>query len=296
VRRTAGYASAQSFDSLDLAKNPSFLFLLLFKLKGAMSVKILFIGDIIGKPGRQALSRELDRLVDRHSVDLVIVNGENAAGGFGLTLETAKELFDMGVHCITSGNHIWDKKEQVPLVLADPRIIRPANYPDGVPGAGSALFSTPGGVKIAVLNLEGRVFMKYLECPFRYADREIERLKKETPLIFVDFHAEATSEKAALGWYLDGRVSAVIGTHTHVQTADERILTQGTAYMSDAGMTGSFDSVIGIGKDDAIRKFLTQLPVKFEVPKKDMRVNGVVVGVDETSGKALGIERISITC
>jgi len=261
-----------------------------------MSVKILFIGDIIGKPGRQALSRELDRLVDRYSVDLVIVNGENAAGGFGLTLETARELFDMGVHCITSGNHIWDKKEQVPLVLADPRIIRPANYPDGVPGAGSALFSTPGGVKIAVLNLEGRVFMKYLECPFRYADREIERLKKETPLIFVDFHAEATSEKAALGWYLDGRVSAVIGTHTHVQTADERILTQGTAYMSDAGMTGSFDSVIGIGKDDAIRKFLTQLPVKFEVPKKDLRLNGVVVAIDEVSGKAVSIERIAVNC
>jgi len=292
VRRTAGYASAQSFDSLDLAKNSSFR----FKLKGTMPVKILFIGDIIGKPGRQALSRELDRLVDRHSVDLVIVNGENAAGGFGLTLETAKELFDIGVHCITSGNHIWDKKEQVPLVLADPRIIRPANYPDGVPGTGSALFTTPGGVKIAVLNLEGRVFMKYLECPFRYADREIERLKKETPLIFVDFHAEATSEKAALGWYLDGRASAVIGTHTHVQTADERILTQGTAYMSDAGMTGSFDSVIGIGKEDAIRKFLTQLPVKFEVPKKDLRVNGVVVGIDETSGKAVSIERIAISC
>lgn len=266
------------------------------KLKGAMPVKILFIGDIIGKPGRQALSRELDRLVDRHSVDLVIVNGENAAGGFGLTLETAKELFDMGVHCITSGNHIWDKKEQVPLVLADPRIIRPANYPDGVPGTGSALFTTPGGVKIAVLNLEGRVFMKYLECPFRYADREIERLKKETPLIFVDFHAEATSEKAALGWYLDGRVSALIGTHTHVQTADERILTQGTAYMSDAGMTGSFDSVIGIGKEDAIRKFLTQLPVKFEVPKKDLRLNGVVVAIDEASGKALSIERIAVSC
>jgi len=261
-----------------------------------MPVKILFIGDIIGKPGRQALSRELDRLVDRHAVDLVIVNGENAAGGFGLTLDTAKELFDMGVHCITSGNHIWDKKEQVPLVLADPRIIRPANYPEGVPGNGSALFTTPGGVKIAVLNLEGRVFMKYLECPFRYADREIERLKKETPLIFVDFHAEATSEKVSLGWYLDGRVSAVIGTHTHVQTADERILTQGTAYMSDAGMTGSFDSVIGIGKDEAIRKFLTQLPVKFEVPKKDLRLNGVVVSVDEKSGKALSIERIAVNC
>jgi len=261
-----------------------------------MPVKILFIGDIIGKPGRQAVSRELDRLVDRHCIDLIIANGENVAGGFGLTMDTAKELFDLGIHCLTSGNHIWDKKEQVPLILADRRILRPANYPEGVAGSGSAVFATPGGIKIAVLNLEGRVFMKNLECPFRTADREIARLRQETPLILVDFHAEATSEKASLGWYLDGRVSAVIGTHTHVQTADERILSQGTAFMSDAGMTGSFDSVIGIGKDEAIKKFLTQLPVKFEVPKKDIRLNGVVVEVDEVSGKALSIERIAVSC
>jgi metallophosphoesterase (TIGR00282 family) len=261
-----------------------------------MTVKILFIGDIVGKPGRQALSRELDRLVDRHNVDLVIANGENAAGGFGLTTDIARELFDLGVHCLTSGNHIWDKKEQVPLVLADRRILRPANYPEGVPGVGSALFTTPGGVKVGVLNLEGRVFMKYLECPFRTADREIELLRKETPIIFVDFHAEATSEKAALGWYLDGRASCVVGTHTHVQTADERILTQGTAFMSDAGMTGSFDSVIGMGKEETIRKFLTQLPTKFEVPKKDIRLNAVVVGIDEKSGRALSIERIAVSC
>jgi metallophosphoesterase (TIGR00282 family) len=261
-----------------------------------MAVKILFIGDIIGKPGRQALSRELDRLVDRHSVDLVLANGENASGGFGLTSETARELFDLGVHGITSGNHIWDKKEQVPLVLADPRIVRPSNYPEGVSGRGSMVLTTPGGIKVAVLNLEGRVYMKNLECPFRAADREIELLRQETPVIFVDFHAEATSEKAALGWYLDGRVSAVVGTHTHVQTADERLLTRGTAYLSDAGMTGSFDSVIGIGKEEAIRKFLTQLPVKFEIPKKDIRINGVVVSVDEQSGRALGIERIAVSC
>jgi metallophosphoesterase (TIGR00282 family) len=261
-----------------------------------MPVKILFIGDIIGKPGRQALSRELDRLVDRHAVDLVIANGENAAGGFGLTLDTARELFDMGVHCITSGNHIWDKKEQVPLILADKRILRPSNYPEGAVGVGSAIFTTPGNIKVAILNLEGRIYMKNLECPFRAADKEIERLRQETPVIFVDFHAEATSEKAALGWYLDGRISALIGTHTHVQTADERILTQGTAYMSDAGMTGSFDSVIGIGKEEAIRKFLTQLPVKFEIPKKDLRINGAVVAIDEASGKAVSIERIAVCC
>ena len=261
-----------------------------------MPVNILFIGDIIGKPGRLALSRELDRLVDRHRVDLVVANGENAAGGFGLTVDTVRELFDLGVSCITSGNHIWDKKEQVPMVLANPRIVRPANYPDGTAGRGSMIVTTPGGVKIAVLNLEGRIFMKNLECPFRIADREIAALRQETPVILVDFHAEATSEKSSLGWYLDGRVSAVIGTHTHVQTADERILPQGTAYMSDAGMTGSFDSVIGIGKDEAIRKFLTQLPVKFEIPKKDIRLNGVVISIDETTGKALAIERVAVCC
>lgn len=261
-----------------------------------MPVSILFIGDIIGKPGRQALSRELHRLVDRHNVDIVIANGENAAGGFGLTEETARELFKQGVHLLTGGNHIWDKKEQVPLILADPRILRPANYPAGAPGNGSAVLTTPGGVKVAVLNLEGRVYMKTLECPFKVADREIERLKQETPVIFVDFHAEATSEKSALGWYLDGRVSALIGTHTHVQTADERILTQGTAFLTDAGMTGAFDSVIGMGKEETIRRFLTQLPSKFEVAKKDIRLNAVVIGVDEQSGKAVSIERINIAC
>jgi len=261
-----------------------------------MSVRILFIGDIIGKPGRQALSRELHRLVDRHVVDLVIANAENAAGGFGLTIDTARELFDTGVHCLTSGNHIWDKKEQVAFVLADRRILRPANYAAGVPGLGSAIVTTPGGVRVGVLNLEGRVYMKNLECPFRTADREIELLKRETSIIFVDFHAEATSEKSALGWYLDGRVSAVVGTHTHVQTADERILPQGTAYLTDAGMTGSFDSVIGIGKEEAINKFLTQLPTKFEIPKKDIRLNAVLVEVDEQSGMALSIERISVCC
>lgn len=261
-----------------------------------MPVKLLFIGDIIGKPGRQALSRELHRLVDRHNVDLVIANGENAAGGFGLTEETARDLFKQGVHLLTSGNHIWDKKEQVPLIMADPRIIRPANYPAGALGNGSAVLTTPGGVKVGVLNLEGRVYMKNLECPFRVADREIERLKQETSIIFVDFHAEATSEKAALGWYLDGRVSAVVGTHTHVQTADECILTQGTAFLTDAGMTGAFDSVIGMGKEETISRFLTQLPTKFEVAKKDIRLNGVVIGVDEQTGKALSIERINISC
>ncbi len=261
-----------------------------------MPVKILFVGDIVGKPGRQALSRELHRLVDRHSIDIVIANGENAAGGFGLTVEVAKELFGHGIHLLTGGNHIWDKKEQVPLIFADRRILRPANYPAGAPGVGSTVLSTPGGVKVAVLNLEGRVFMKTLECPFLVADREIKRLKLETPIIFVDFHAEATSEKSAMGWYLDGQISALVGTHTHVQTADERILPQGTAFLTDAGMTGSFDSVIGMGKEETIHRFLTQLPAKFEVGKKDIRLNAVVIGVDEQNGKAVSIERINIGC
>jgi metallophosphoesterase (TIGR00282 family) len=261
-----------------------------------MPVKILFIADIVGKPGRQALSRELHRLVDRYALDLVIANGENAAGGFGVTEDTAKELYEQGVHVLTSGNHIWDKRESFDYLSREDRLIRPANYPDGSPGRGSTVSVTAAGTKVAVLNLEGRVFMNNLECPFRVADREISRLRTITPIIIVDFHAEATSEKLSLGWYLDGKVSAVIGTHTHVQTADERIFPGGTAYMSDAGMTGSFDSVIGIKKELAIEKFLTLLPVRFEVAKKDIRLNGVVVEIDEQSGRALNIERISISC
>ena len=261
-----------------------------------MPVKLLFIGDIIGKPGRQVISRELHRLVDRYMVDLVIANGENSAGGFGITEETANELYKCGIDVLTSGNHIWDKKDSLNFINRAEKLLRPANYPDGTPGRGSALFTTAGGRKVAVLNLEGRVFMNNLECPFRTADREISQLCTETPIIFVDFHAEATSEKASLGWYLDGRVSALIGTHTHIQTADERILPGGTAYLTDAGMTGSFDSVIGVKKEEPIMKFLSQLPVKFEVAKNNLRLNGVVVVVDEQTGKALSIERINLCC
>jgi len=261
-----------------------------------MPVKLLFIGDIVGKPGRQAVARELHRLVDRHRVDLVIANGENASGGFGITADTAKELFELGVNLFTSGNHIWDKKDALEYITREERLIRPANYPPGTPGQGSTVIRTAGGLKVAVINLEGRVFMNNLECPFRTADREVERLRQETPVILVDFHAEATSEKSSLGWYLDGRVSAVIGTHTHVQTADERILPEGTAYLTDAGMTGAFESVIGVRKDEPIQKFLTQRPAKFEVAKKDIRLNGVVIEVDEASGRALSIERVNVAC
>jgi metallophosphoesterase (TIGR00282 family) len=261
-----------------------------------MPVNILFIGDIVGRPGRQALGQVLHKLVDKYQVDLVVANGENSAGGFGITPDTARELFDLGVHVITTGNHVWDKKESSGFLDREPAVLRPANYPPGVPGHGSALVTTSGGVKIGVLNLEGRIFMSPIDCPFRAADQEVARLKAETPIVLVDFHAEATSEKASLGWYLDGRVSAVIGTHTHVQTADERILPQGTAYITDAGMTGAFDSVIGVRKDEPIQRFLTQLPVKFEVAKKDIRLNGFQVTIDEVSGKALSVERIAVVC
>jgi metallophosphoesterase (TIGR00282 family) len=261
-----------------------------------MPVKVLFISDIVGKPGRQALSMELHRVVDRYAVDIAVANGENAAGGFGLTEDIAKELFNQGIHVITSGNHIWDKRESYDYINREPNLVRPANYPAGAPGHGSTIVTSPGGVKVAVLNLEGRVFMNNLECPFRTADQEISKLKEITPVIVVDFHAEATSEKLALGWYLDGKVSAVIGTHTHVQTSDERLFPGGTAYITDAGMTGSFDSVIGIKKELAVEKFLTLLPIRFEVAKKDVRLNAVVVEIEESSGKAVGIERLSVQC
>lgn len=255
-------------------------------------MKILFVGDIVGRTGRQALVRRLDRLVDTHNVDLVVVNGENAAAGFGLTIDLARELFELGVDVVTSGNHIWDKKEIFGYLDIQNRLLRPANYPSGAPGRGSGVFSTSSGVKVGVLNLEGRVFMSNLECPFRTADILVEDLRRQTPIILVDFHAEATSEKAALGFYLDGRVSAVIGTHTHVQTADERILPKGTAYITDAGMTGSRDAVIGIRKELAIEKFLTQLPIRFEVAKKDPILCGVLVTINEETGLALSVQRI----
>lgn len=261
-----------------------------------MPVKILFIGDIVGSPGRQAVSRLLHRIVDQHRIDLVIANGENAAGGFGITEEKARELFSLGIDVLTSGNHVWDKKEAFPYIRREERLLRPANYPPDTIGRGSTMVRTAGGVNVAVLNLEGRVFMNGLDCPFRVADREIVHLREQASVIIVDFHAEATSEKMSLGWHLDGRVSAVIGTHTHVQTADERILPGGTAYITDVGMTGSFDSVIGVRKDLAIERFLTQMPVRFEIAKKDIRLNGIVVDVDEASGKSLSVERISIAC
>jgi metallophosphoesterase (TIGR00282 family) len=255
-------------------------------------MRILFVGDIVGRAGRQALSSRLHRLVDEHLVDLVIANGENAAAGFGLTANIVSDLLDMGVDVITSGNHIWDKREIYDHLDRQERLLRPANYPPGLPGRGAGLFTTSAGLPVGVINLEGRVFMNNLDCPFRSAEGLVEKLRPSTPVILVDFHAEATSEKMALGYFLDGRVSAVVGTHTHVQTADERVLPGGTAYITDAGMTGSRDSVIGIRKELAIDKFLTQQPVRFEVNKNDPWLCGVLIEVDEENGRALRIERI----
>ncbi len=256
-------------------------------------MKVLFIGDIIGEPGRKMVKASMKDLAERHRPDLVLANGENAAGGFGITPDIAEELFSLGIHVLSSGNHVWDKKEIEPYISKQDRLIRPANYPEGNPGFGSVIVSTSAG-KAAVLNLEGRVFMSNLDDPFRTADREIEALKKETAVIIIDFHAEASSEKAALAWYLDGRVSAVIGTHTHVQTADERILPGGTAFITDVGMTGPTDSVIGVKKEEAIARFLYQSPRRFTIPKGPVHLDAAVMEIDATTGKALSIERIRI--
>ena len=255
-------------------------------------MKLLFIGDIVGRAGRKVLSEQLGRLIDKQMIDLVVANGENAASGYGLTVPVLRELFDAGVDVVTTGNHIWDKKEINDTLERDERLLRPANYPSGLPGRGDGIYETAAGIRVGVLNLEGRVFMKNLDCPFRAADELVAELRKETPIVFVDFHAEATSEKQALGHYLDGRVSAVVGTHTHVQTADERVLVGGTGYLTDVGMTGSQDAVIGNQKEPAIQRFLTQLPVRLEVAKKNPQLCAVVLTIDEKTGCCEAIERV----
>ncbi len=255
-------------------------------------MRLLFIGDIVGRAGRRTLTDHLNRLIDHHLVDLVVANGENAAAGYGLTAPVLRELFDAGVDVVTSGNHIWDKKEIMPILDREPRLLRPANYPPGLPGVGQGIYETAAGIKVGIMNLEGRVFMKNLDCPFRAADVLIDDLKKTTPIIFVDFHAEATSEKQALGFYLDGRVSAVVGTHTHVQTADERILAGGTGYLTDVGMSGSQDAIIGNQKEPALQRFLTQLPVRLEVAKKNPQLCAVVLTINEETGCCEAIERL----
>lgn len=253
-------------------------------------VRVLFIGDIIGRPGRRVLQKFLHKLEEKTGPTIIIANGENVAGGVGITEKVGRELFD-DVDVLTSGNHIWDKKEGIRYLEEEPRLLRPANYPSGSPGRGSGVYTDKSGSKIGVLNLQGRVFMEPIDCPFFTADQEIASLRKETSVIIVDFHAEATSEKQALGWYLDGRVSAVVGTHTHVPTADERILPGGTAYISDAGMAGGYHSVIGIRREQAIKRFLTGRPQHFEPSREGNILSTVVIDVDPGSGKAHSIRR-----
>ena len=255
-------------------------------------MKILFIGDTVGKAGRTIVHSYLKSLQEEFAIDLTILNCENAAAGFGVTPKIADELFDWGIDVLTSGNHIWNKKEIMPYLSKNSRILRPANYPADNPGRGAAVLKTRSGEEAAVLNLQGRVFMPATDDPFRVADAELAKIPKHIKIIFVDMHGEATSEKVAMGWYLDGRVSAVVGTHTHVPTADETILPGGTAFITDAGMAGPFYSVVGVIKEDAIRRFLTSIPEKFESASQDARLNGVFVDVDSETGKARRIERV----
>lgn len=257
-------------------------------------MKILFIGDIVGGPGRRAVRELVPALIEDCRIDLVIANCENAAAGFGITREIVEELYRSRIDVLTSGNHVWDKKEVLEFVEDYETLLRPANYPEGAPGFGSVLAPCTSGVQVGVINLMGRVFMRPLDCPFKAAQREIEKLRRKTKIILVDIHAEATSEKQAMGWYLDGRVSAVIGTHTHVQTADEQILPQGTAYLTDVGMTGPFDSIIGTKKEAVLERFMMQMPNKFDVAKGDVRLQGALITVDEQTGRSLGIERLNL--
>ena len=256
-------------------------------------VTVLCVGDVFGEPGRKALQTLLPRLRKQYEVDLAVVNVENAAAGFGVTPLIARTFLDQGVDVMTSGNHIWDRKEVIGYIVKENLLLRPANYPPGTPGTGSVVVKA-GPHKVAVLNMMGRVFLPHLDCPFRKADEEIARLRQDTPIIIVDMHTEATSEAQAMGWYLDGRVSAVVGTHRHVQTADERLLPQGTAFITDLGMTGPVDSVIGVEPALAISRFLTQMPNKFEPAKGPAALHGAVIRIDPDTGRALSIERLRV--
>jgi hypothetical protein len=256
-------------------------------------MNILFIGDIFASPGRRIVADHLQDIVETNHIDLTIANAENAAGGFGLTPAIAEELFGLGLDVLTSGNHVWDKREIYDYLKRQPRLLRPANYPEA-PGHGSVVWRARNGVECAVLNLQGRTYMPSTDCPFRKADQILGALDPAIKVRFVDFHAEATSEKIALGWYLDGRVSALVGTHTHVPTADTRILPGGAAYQTDCGMTGPYHSVIGVQTDIVIQRFLTSLPVRMEAARQHAEMHAVIVDVDETTGKARAIRRHAI--
>lgn len=258
-------------------------------------MRLLFIGDIVGRPGRDIVRRLLPRLVRAHEIDMVIANGENAAGGAGITGALAAELFELGIDVLTSGNHIWNQREVFEFIAREPRLLRPANYPEGAPGAGAYVWHRDGRPPVGVINLMGRVFMAALDDPFASAMQQLMAVREQgARIVVVDFHAEATSEKQSMGWFLDGRVTAVLGTHTHVQTADDRILPGGTAYITDVGMTGPHDGVIGIDRTGAIRRFTTGLPWRFEPASGDPRLHGVVVSADDVTGRATSIARLSL--
>ncbi|MBM3736279.1 MAG: TIGR00282 family metallophosphoesterase [Acidobacteria bacterium] len=254
-------------------------------------MNLLFIGDIFASAGRGVLAERFRRIVDEEHIDLAIANVENAAGGFGVTPQIADDILALGVDVLTSGNHIWDKREIYDYLDRQPLLLRPANYPGGSPGRGVQVVTARNGVRCAVINLQGRTYMPVSDCPFREADTILAALDPAVKVRFVDFHAEVTSEKIAMGWYLDGRVSAVVGTHTHVPTADTRILAHGTAYQTDVGMTGPYDSVIGVEKAPIIRKFMTSMPVKMEAARGRVELHSVIVDVDESSGRARSIRR-----
>jgi metallophosphoesterase (TIGR00282 family) len=256
-------------------------------------MNILMVGDVFGEPGRAAAVKLIPQLRQEHAIDLCVVNVENAAGGFGVTPQLARGFLDHGADVMTSGNHIWDKKDIVEYITKENLLLRPANFPAGTPGTGFITVKA-GPHKVGVLNLMGRVFMNPIDCPFRKADEIVPELRKETPVVLVDMHAEATSESVAMGWYLDGRVSAVVGTHRHVQTADERVLPGGTAYITDLGMTGPIDSVIGVDKDLILQRFLTQMPIRFEAARGPAALRGVVIVVDPETGRASEIRRLNV--
>ena len=258
-------------------------------------MRILFIGDIFARVGRDLVKRGVPALVRAHGIDLVIANGENSAGGFGITRDITRELLATGVAVITSGNHVWDKREVLSFIDEEPLLLRPFNYPSGTPGRGSTIVTAPDGTRVAVLNLMGRVFMTAIDDPFTVGRAEVERLRAHADVVFVDFHAEATSEKVAMGWHLDGLATAVVGTHTHVQTADAQVLPGGTAYCTDVGMTGPHDGVIGVERGPVIERFLTGLPARFDTASGLPRLHGVIVTADAATGRATAIERLSLT-
>lgn len=259
-------------------------------------MKILFIGDVVGKSGRRALRRFLPELQDQAEADLTVVNAENAAGGFGVTAGVLEEFLEQSeIDVLTSGNHIWDKREALDLIQDEPRLLRPHNYPVGTPGSGWIVATASNGVQVGVLNIMGTVFMHpTLDCPFSSAHQALEKRPSDVKVVLVDFHAEATSEKVAMGWYLDGRVSAVVGTHTHVPTADERVLPQGTAHISDVGMTGCYNSVIGMETAGVLKRFVERVPERFEVASGSASVCGVIIDVDGTTGKSRSIARVRV--